>query len=130
MATVVEAVYENGVLKPLAEAEFKEQQRYKVLVEEPAPESAPLTGSASSTNDLALDEAKAEKPRTDFTLEMHWLAQHRREYPGEYVALDGDRLVSHGVDGRAVYRQAQAAGVAHPFMAHIEPADALPFGGW
>lgn len=124
MSTVVEAVYENGVLKPLVAAGFKEQQRYKVLLEESAPE-----GTAPTNGDAGVG-AVVERPKTDFTLEMRWLAQHRREYPGEYVALDGDRLVSHGADGRAMHRQAQAAGVAHPFMAHIEPADASPFGGW
>jgi hypothetical protein len=61
MTTVIEAVFENGVFKPLVEADFKENHRY---------------------------------------------------------------------NGREVYRQAQDAGVKHPFMAHIEPADALPFGGW
>jgi predicted DNA-binding antitoxin AbrB/MazE fold protein len=71
---LIEAVYENGVWKPLVEVGFKEHQ----------------------------------------------------EYAGQYVALDEDRLVSHGTDGREVYRQAQAVEVKHPFIAHIEPADALP----
>jgi predicted DNA-binding antitoxin AbrB/MazE fold protein len=36
---MIEAIYENGVLKPLVEAGFKEHQRYKVIFEEPAAES-------------------------------------------------------------------------------------------
>ena len=124
MTTVIEAVYENGVLKPLVEADFKEQHHYKVLLEEPAAEAVtPSNGQASTA-------AASERPDTYCLREMQWLSQHRHEYPGQYVALDGDRLVSHGTDGREVYRQARAAGVKVPFMAHIEPADALPFGGW
>lgn len=124
MATVIEAVYENGVLKPLVAAGFKEQHRYKVLLEEPAAEH-----TAQSNGDAGAAEA-SERPDTYCLREMEWLSQHRHEYAGQYVALDGDRLVSHGTDGREVYRQARAAGVKVPFMAHIEPADALPFGGW
>jgi len=124
MTIVIEAVFENGVFKPLVEADFKENHRYKVIVEEPATESkARINGDAG-------DEREPEEPKRDFTLEMQWLSQHRHEYAGQYVALDEDRLVSHGFDGREVYRQAQDAGVKHPFMAHIEPADALPFLGW
>jgi len=124
MTTVIDAVYENGVFRPLSEAGFKENHRYKVIVEESTAEN-----DAQINGDICVVES-ADKPRTDFTLEMQWLSQHRHEYAGQYVALDGDYLVSHGTDGRDVYRRAQAAGVKHPFMAHIEPADALPFGGW
>jgi predicted DNA-binding antitoxin AbrB/MazE fold protein len=124
MTTVIEAVFENGVFRPLAEADFKENHRYKVIVEEPVAESeARINGGAG-------DVEEVEKPDTYCIREMEWLSKHRHEYPGEYVALDGDRLVSHGKDGREVYRQARAAGVKVPFMAHIEPADARPFGGW
>lgn len=124
MTTLIEAVYENGVLKPLVEAGFKEHHRYKVIFEEPATE-----GEARINGDAGADEDD-EKPDTYSIREMEWLSKHRHEYPGQHVALDGDRLVSHGTDGREVYRQARAAGVKVPFMAYIEPADALPFGGW
>src|SRR5574341_106056 len=124
MTTLIEAVYENGVLKPLVEAGFKEHHRYKVIFEEPAAEGEKIINGDAGA------EMAADEPKRDFTLEMRWLSQHRHEYAGQYVALDEDRLVGHGTDGREVYRRAQAAGVKHPFMAHIEPADALPFGGW
>ena len=124
MTTVIEAIFENGVFKPLVETDFKENHRYKVIVEEPSTESGELINGEAGAVEMV------EKPDTYCIREMEWLSKHRHEYPGEYVALDGDRLVSHGADGREVYRQARAAGVKVPFMAHIEPADALPFGGW
>jgi hypothetical protein len=74
--------------------------------------------------------AAAWWPQKDYELESKWLKEHRAEYAGQWVALDGDRLVSHGEDGRKVYAEAQAAGVEMPYLVHIEPADALPFGGW
>jgi predicted DNA-binding antitoxin AbrB/MazE fold protein len=87
MTTLIEAIYENGVLKPLVEAGFKEHQRYKVIFEEPATES-----EAGSNGDAGAEMAD-EGPKRDFTLEMRWLSQHRHEYAGQYVALDEDRLV-------------------------------------
>ncbi len=40
MTTVIEAVFQNGVFKPLVEADFKENRRYKLIVEEMTPEIA------------------------------------------------------------------------------------------
>jgi hypothetical protein len=39
--------------------------------------------------------------------EQRWLDEHRDEYLWQWVALEGDRLLAHGPDGRAVYEAAQ-----------------------
>lgn len=62
--------------------------------------------------------------------EQRWLDEHRDEYVGQWVALEGDRLLASGPDGRAVYETARAAGVCAPFVTRVEPRDALPFAGW
>ena len=49
-------------------------------------------------------------------LEQRWLAEHREEYLGEWVALQGDRLIAHGHDSREVYRAARSAGIGVPFV--------------
>jgi Family of unknown function (DUF5678) len=51
------------------------------------------------------------------------------EYLGQWVALDGDRLISHGPDAKKVYEEARATGVHAPFLKRIVKDD-LPFGGW
>lgn len=124
MPTLIDAIYENGVLKPLVDAAFRENHQYKVILDEP------VMQGESQRNGATGEQQAGERPKRDFTLEVQWLSQHRHEYAGQYVALDGDRLVGHGTNGREVYRQAQAAGVQHPYMAHIEAVDAPPFGGW
>jgi hypothetical protein len=52
--------------------------------------------------------------------EMRWLAEHHDEihekYPGEWLALDGSRLLAHGEDLHEVRRLAQEAGVDNPFF--------------
>ena len=62
--------------------------------------------------------------------EQRWLDEHREEYLGQWVALEGDRLLASGADGRAVYEAARAAGVRAPLVTRVEPRDALPFAGW
>ena len=46
------------------------------------------------------------------------------------IALEGDRLLAHGMDAREVYIAAHAAGVSAPYVERVKPNDGLPFGGW
>ena len=62
--------------------------------------------------------------------EQRWLDEHRDEYVGQWVALEGDRLLASGRDGRAVYEAALAAGVRVPLVTRVEPRDELSFAGW
>jgi hypothetical protein len=62
--------------------------------------------------------------------EMRWLSEHQAAYAGQWVALDAERLLSHGTDARQVYAEAHAAGVAVPFVAYIEAPDECQWGGW
>lgn len=62
---------------------------------------------------------------------MKWIDEHRAEYLGQWVALVGDHLVSHGPDAREVYLAAKAAGVEVPFVERVRDKETLPFmGGW
>lgn len=74
-------------------------------------------------NNLQEEEAR-------FQRSMEWLKANRVKYIGEWVALDGDRLVSHGKDAVKVRLEAKAAGVQIPLMERITENDLLPFGGW
>lgn len=62
--------------------------------------------------------------------ELLWLKDHRHEYIGQWVALDGGRLVAHGTNARDVFQTAREAGVKVPFIEQILPTDDMPFGGW
>jgi len=82
----------------------------------------------------AADGTRPEQPERvempDFSREMRWIKEHKREYAGQWVALDGDRLLCHGMNPKEVFDAADQSGVEDPFFVHLEPADALPFGGW
>jgi hypothetical protein len=53
-----------------------------------------------------------------------------RPNAGQWVAIEGDQLVSHGENANAVLQQARAEGVPHPLVMHIPKEPPLPFGGW
>ncbi len=60
-----------------------------------------------------------------------WLQENREKYIGQWVALEGDRLLAHGTDALRVHAEAKAAGIEIPFLEHIVEEDDEPFyAGW
>lgn len=60
---------------------------------------------------------------------QRWMNEHAREYGGQWVALDGDRLIAHGENAEEVFAAADADGAYLPLVTYIQPADAPPFAG-
>jgi Family of unknown function (DUF5678) len=65
-----------------------------------------------------------------FKLSLKWIDEHRQEFDGQWVALDGERLLAHGTDGKKVHAQAQAKGVKTPLIHRVSVNETMPFGGW
>lgn len=65
-----------------------------------------------------------------FRRAMQWIDEHRAEYLGQWVALEGDRLISHGPDALQVDADARAAGVAVPFVARVVEEPKFFYSGW
>ena len=57
------------------------------------------------------------------------MEEHAHEYGGQWVALDGDRLIAHGENAEAVFAAADADGAYLPLVTYIPPVDAPPFIG-
>jgi hypothetical protein len=74
--------------------------------------------------------SSSSQPTPDFEREQRWLSENQRAYVGQWVALDGDRLLSHGENLNRVLDEAQAQGVNAPFTAFIEDPDQPWMGGW
>src|SRR5215467_3486132 len=47
---------------------------------------------------------------------LRWLHENREKYSGQWVALDGDRLIASGPTAKEVYSKAKAEGVEIPFV--------------
>jgi hypothetical protein len=72
-----------------------------------------------------------ESPRTlrDRSREWAWLRDFGHEYAGQWVALDGDKLIASGPTLQEVAEAAEAAGVKDALTVRPEPRDALPYAG-
>jgi Family of unknown function (DUF5678) len=83
-----------------------------------------------STGAEPFEQVSKQPPATNgASKELRWLKEHRHEYMGQWVALDGDRLVAHGTNAREVFQAAREAGVKVPFIEQILPTDDMPFVG-
>ena len=119
-------VQENGILIPkelfgrneLVLAELKDAG---VLVEPTNGKHAPANGKPPVIRCA---------PLLDHSRQLRWLEEHRHQYLGQWVALDGDQLLSHGPNAFDVAQAARAAGVASPYLARVQPPEEVPFGGW
>jgi uncharacterized protein YjgD (DUF1641 family) len=74
------------------------------------------------------DSAKTDEETKRRLLE--WLKKNRDEYAGQYVALDGDRLVGHAATIREARKQAQTNGVEDPFLVRLEKEETVLPAGW
>lgn len=52
--------------------------------------------------------------------EYRWLSAYGRDYAGQWVALDGDRLLASGARLADVLATIEASGVAHPLLMHLD----------
>ncbi len=53
--------------------------------------------------------------------ERAWIDAHRDKYLGQWVALDGDRLLAYGADAKKVYDAAIEQGITAPYLEQVSP---------
>src|SRR6185369_14324889 len=51
--------------------------------------------------------------------ERAWIEAHREQYLNQWVALDGDRLIAHGIDAKRVYDEAREQGITSPYLERV-----------
>jgi Family of unknown function (DUF5678) len=69
---------------------------------------------------------RTDAPCVDRTLEYEWLAKHRREHIGEWIALKGNELVANGSIAREVFSKARESGFPDAMVLFVEDPD-IPF---
>jgi uncharacterized protein with von Willebrand factor type A (vWA) domain len=103
------------------------QQLQRWLQEQEAQDRAVVQTDAAPSSLKETPQQQMER----FRKAMNWIAKHRTEYLGQWVALEGDRLISHGSDAVEVHRAAKAAGIATPFLEQVVEKEEGPYwGGW
>ena len=108
MTQHAEAIFEDGLLRPLEPLSLQDKQH--VL--------------------LTITDVSASAAKPGRMPEQEWLKAHGREYSGQWVALDGQQLLSHGSDARGVRDEARGKGVQTPLMVRIPAEPDLPSAFW
>ena len=62
--------------------------------------------------------------------ERNWIDTHREQYLHQWVALDGDRLLAHGLDAKQVCDEAREQGITTPYLEQVLPKEETFIGGW
>ncbi len=108
MTQHAEAIFEDGLLRPLEPLSLRNQQHVLLIITD-----VPAPGANSGR-----------------VPEQEWLRAHGQEYSGQWVALNGEELISHGSDARGVRDEARAKGVETPLMVHLPDEPDLPSAFW
>jgi hypothetical protein len=76
-----------------------------------------------------LDKRVPCEPMKDRTREKKWIEEHKREYAGQWVALDGDRLIAASPIRAEISAAIKADGAEAPLVHRIPSPDDLPYIG-
>jgi hypothetical protein len=107
----------DQIIKSIEQLPAPEQERIRRWLDQ----NGTSNGEADSSQSHANRSAKS----------LRWLHENQEKYSGQWVALDGDRLIASGSTAKEVYSKAKAEGVEIPFVELVTQREAGPFtGGW
>ncbi len=109
------------ILAEIAALPAEEREKLQTLLDR---QSSAVNGQAAA-NDFIQPFDK-----TDPAPSLRWLAEHRAEFAGQYVALDGERLLAHGTEPQPVIEAVRASGLNGLFFTYLQPLDEPPFAGF
>src|SRR5690242_8362948 len=107
----------DEIIKSIAQLPAAEQERIHRWLHEKGATNEEGQGSQAHANRSARS--------------LRWLHENREKYSGQWVALEGDRLIASGPTAKEVYSKAKAEGVEIPFVELVTDREPVPFtGGW
>ena len=105
----------EAILKEIAQLPVNDRNKLRRMLDQGQPESGP-----------SRRVAEAHMPESG--RELKWLTRHAREYAGQWVALDGDRLIAHSTVASEVFEAADADGARLPLVTFVEDPDKVYAG--
>jgi hypothetical protein len=107
----------DQIIKSIEQLPAAEQERIRRWLNDKSARSGEGHGSQARANSS--------------TKSLQWLHENREKYSGQWVALDGDRLMASGPTAKEVYFKAKAEGVEIPFVELVTVPEPVPSsGGW
>jgi Family of unknown function (DUF5678) len=95
---------------------------FAILTTETLKPANGTTAGQKKSNPLPIPVSDPEPSR-------RWIAAHRAEYGGQWVALDGDRLIASGATEAEVADSAEIDGAYLPLIGYIPHPDEPAFIG-
>jgi hypothetical protein len=113
----------ENILRQIDQLPPVEQRRLARLLEERRAERASHPAKAPR------DKRLPDRPAVDDSRERAWIKEHRHEYAGQWVALDGDRLIAASPSRLEISAAVKADGAKLPLIYRIPaPDEPLPIG--
>ena len=107
----------DQIIKSIEQLPAAEQERIRQWLE----------GKGASNGEVHGLRANADRSAKS----LRWLHENGEKYSGQWVALDGDRLIANGPTAKEVYSKAKAEGIEIPFVELVtEEASGPITGGW
>ena len=119
--------YETVLDKALA---LSPEDRARLINQLTAQERSLANGPSATAADInsdAVEYLPPQHPNADWKSPMEWLRMNRERYEGQWVGLDGGRLVAHGSEASEVFAAVRAEGFPLPFITFI-PEEAKEIG--
>ncbi len=76
-----------------------------------------------------LDKRVPCKPMPDDTRERAWIKKHKQDYAGQWVALDGDRLIAASPNRLEISAAIASDNAILPLIVRIPSLEDLPYVG-
>ena len=109
----------ENILQQVIQLPRTEQRRLAHLIEE----------QQAQPTKPPLDKRVPCEPMRDRTREKQWVEEHRHEYAGQWVALDGDQLVASSPVQQEVWDVVRTDMPRRPLVLRIPSLDDLPYIG-
>ena len=111
--------YETVLDKALAlSPEDRARLINQLTAQEHSPANVPSVPVADINSD-AVEYLPPQHSNADWKSPMEWLRMNRERYRGQWVGLDGGRLVAHGSEASEVFAAVRAEGIPLPFITFI-----------
>jgi hypothetical protein len=105
----------DNILSQITQLPPSEQIRLRQLMDQQEQRQKPAKAS--------LDKRVPPKSVPDRTSELQWILKHAREYIGQWIAIDGDRVIAHSPNAQEVFAAVEADGADLPLIHFVEDPD-------
>lgn len=111
----------ESIFPLIAQLPPPERAKLRDMLDQPeAPQQATEPPPAKAPRDKRLPNRPMPSGGEEAT---RWIAEHRREYAGQWVALDGARLIAASPNCDEVFAAAEADGAVLPLTTFVEDPD-------